>query len=302
MQQFLSMLQLQLQLFTLMGIGYFLGKRKWMTPSGRSCLTNIFIQIILPCNIIMSFQAEFTGGILRQMVLLLLLSFAIQFFCLFLSKILYRKTEQRKRVVLQYATICSNSGFMGNPVVEGIYGAQGLLYASIALIPVRIFMWSAGLSLFTVTTGRKVIRQILTHPCILAVELGLLLMFGRPELPVFLEKTLSGLGSCVTPLSMLIIGSILAEVKWTDLFNRSLLFYTLIRLVLIPAAVLGVLRFLQCEPMLTGVLTLLAGMPAGSTTAILAEKYGGDAAFASQCVFVSTIASVVTLSGFCLLL
>lgn len=300
MQQFTVMLQLQLQLFTLLGIGCFLGKKKWLTGEGRQCITDIFIKVILPCNIFVSFQVQFTKEIMEKIFDILIISFAIQFFCLFLSKVLYQRSENGRKSVLQYATICSNSGFMGNPVVEGAYGSMGLLYASVALIPLRIFMWSAGLSLFTVASRKKVIRQLLTHPCIIAVEAGLLFMMTGWTLPQFLQKTVSGLGACVTPISMLIIGSILSEVKPTAVFDRELFRYTIIRLLLIPCAVMLVLKALRFDSLLIGVSVLLSGMPAGSTTAILAEKYDGDAEFASKCVLVSTLLSVITLPVLCL--
>ena len=44
----------------------------------------------------------------------------------------------------------------------------------------------------------------------------------------------------------------------------------------------------------TGVAVALTGMPIGSTTAILAQKYGANAQFASKCVFLSTLTSLVT--------
>lgn len=68
---------------------------------------------------------------------------------------------------------------MGNPIVAGVYGANGLLYASVAFISLRIFMWSAGLSLFTATDKNKVVIQLLTYPCIIAVEIGMVLMIGQ---------------------------------------------------------------------------------------------------------------------------
>ena len=80
-------------------------------------------------------------------------------------------------MVLQYATVCSNAGFLGNPVAEGLYGSIGLLYASVYLIPQRIVMWSAGISYFTESPSRKeVVKKVLTHPCIVAVEIGIVLM------------------------------------------------------------------------------------------------------------------------------
>ena len=60
--------------------------------------------------------------------------------------------------------------------------------------------------------------------------------------------------------------------------------------------------FPPAESMALGVMVLISGMPAGSTTAILADKYDGDSAFASCMVFVSTVASMLTLPLLCLML
>lgn len=302
MSLFSTMINLQLQIFTLVAVGYYIGKKNIMNSKCRQCLTDIFIQFILPCNIISSFQIKFTHDVAKNMFNIIIISFGIQFLSFFLSKILYPAVEERQKKVLQYATIVSNAGFMGNPIVAGVYGANGLLYASIALIPLRIFMWSAGLSLFTSTDKNKVVRQLLTHPCIIAVEIGLVLMIGQIKLPIFLNNSIFGLGNCVTPISMIIIGSILAEVKLRSLINKQTLYFTGVRLIAIPLFILVILRFFHADPLLIGVSVLLAGMPAGSTTAILAEKYNGDAKFASKCIFVSTILSLITLPIFCMLL
>ena len=106
---------------------------------------------------------------LRTTLLALLIALGIQLACWGLGKLLYRFAPEPRRKVLQYATLCSNAGFMGNPIVEGIYGAQGLLYASVYLIPLRFFMWSAGLSCFTHTTARETLKKLALHPCIIAV-------------------------------------------------------------------------------------------------------------------------------------
>ena len=52
-------------------------------------------------------------------------------------------TNEGRYKCLQYGTICSNAGFLGNPIAEGIYGAEGLVLASVYLIPQRIMMWSS---------------------------------------------------------------------------------------------------------------------------------------------------------------
>lgn len=219
-----------------------------------------------------------------------------------LGKLLYRFAAELRRKVLQYATLCSSAGFMGNPIVEGIYGAQGLFYASIYLIPLRFFMWSAGLSCFTHTTARETLKKLALHPCIIAVWIGFALMLTQAPLPAAIERTLSYLSACMLHVSILIIGSILAGVNPGRVFDPLTLYFCAVRLLGIPLLTLLVCRLLQTDALVTGVCVVLAGMPAGSTTAILAEKYGGDAQYASACVLVSTLLSLVTIPLLCWLM
>ena len=101
---------------------------------------------------------------------------------------------------------------------------------------------------------------------------------------------------------MLVIGSILAGAEHIDLKDRMMWWYTFVRLLLIPLAVFAALSLLPIDPMVRGVMVLASGMPAGSTTAILAARYDGDAPFASCLVFISTLLSLLTLPALCLLL
>ena len=297
-----DVLQLQLILFLLMLAGLVLTRRGVITPAGRKCLTDLLIDLILPCNIICSFRIELDGDILRATALVLLIAFGIQLACWALGKLLYRFAAEPRRKVLQYATMCSNAGFMGNPIIEGIYGAQGLLYASVYLIPLRFFMWSAGLSCFTHTTARETLRKLALHPCIIAVWIGFALMLTQAPLPGAIDRTLSYLSTCTLPVSILIIGSILAGVKPGRVFHPLTLYFCAVRLIGIPLLTLLVCRLAQVDALVTGVCVVLAGMPAGSTTAILAEKYGGDAEYASACVLVSTLLSLLTIPLLCWLM
>lgn len=297
-----TMVTLQLTLFLLLGVGYYTRKRGFITSQSRKSITDLFIQVILPCNIIHSFQIEWSVQIFRNCAAVLAAAFGAQLLYLLLSRVLFIKVSEDKKPVLEYAVICSNAGFMGNPIAEAVYGSEGLLYASIALIPLRIFMWSAGLSLFTKTTKKNVIRQLLTHPCIIAVAAGFILMLTQVRLPAFVNKGILSVSSCTTAVSMIIIGTILAEIDWRTIFSGLLFYYSAVRLLVIPLLVFGILTLLGADRMVTGVTVLLAAMPAGSTTAMLAEKYGANSRFASACVFLSTLLSLATLPLFSLLL
>lgn len=297
------LLNLQGMLFLLVAAGVVLRKKGILPEGAKPILTDLVIYLILPCNIINSFFIEFNLDILKGFAVILTIAGLIQIGCLMFAKVFYNREPESRKKVLQYGTVCSNAGFMGNPIAEGVYGAEGLMYASIFLIPQRIVMWSAGVSYFTESPDRKtVVKKVLTHPCIIAVYIGLVLMITQLPLPPFLQNTIRSVGGCTTTVSMVLIGAILAEVEPGSILDWGIVRYAFIRLFLLPLLVYACCRAFHVKPLLTGVSVLLTGMPAGSTTAILASKYEGDYIFATKCVVVTTLLSLVTIPLWCMVL
>ena len=169
----MKIISLQLEIFIIVIIGYIFARKGIITKEVRKKLTDIVIDLILPCAIIKSFMMKLTPEIIRDTVIIFIVSFVIQLSYSVFNRIFYNRFDDSKVIILKYETIVSNAGFMGLPIVESIYGQTGLLYASIALIPQRIFMWSAGLSLFTQTDSKNMIKKVAFHPCIIAVYIGL---------------------------------------------------------------------------------------------------------------------------------
>lgn len=303
-----QLLILQGTMFLLIFIGWFLLKYGIITKQGQDNLTDLVIYLILPCNIVKSFLIDFSGDVLRQCFDILILSILLQVFCVIFGKVFYRHHELNRKKCLQYGIICSNAGFLGNPIAEGVFGSAGLLLASVYLIPQRIMMWSSGLTIFADDeqenpTGNhmakrahrmQVLKKVITHPCIIACILGMILMITQWQLPAVLNTTLSHLGGCNTALSMLVIGMILAEGDLKHLFDKDIWIYSLFRMVLIPGLLLVICKLIHLPSLVTGVSVLLAAMPAGATTSILAEKYNRAPEFAAQLVVISTILSFVT--------
>ena len=97
------------------------------------------------------------------------------------------------------------------PQVQGAYGLLGLFYGSIFLIPLRIFMWSAGISLFVETDWKTKMKNALTNPGMIAVFLGLPRMLLQIPLPAAMDTVIQTVGDCTTPLSMIVIGMVVAD-------------------------------------------------------------------------------------------
>jgi predicted permease len=172
---------------------------------------------------------------------------------------------------------------------------MGLFYASIFVIPNRIFTWSAGISLFTKDEKKSWVRSVLLNPCILAVIIGLPQLVLKISLPSFINAAIANMGNCSISLSIIILGSILADVDFRSIITRETLYMSLVRLILLPVCALLALKAVHFPSLPTAVAVVLTGMPVGSTTAILADRYGADFGFASKCVFVTTVLSLITI-------
>ena len=295
--EIVRLFNLQGSLFLMILAGAVLKRRGIIDEPGKRCLTDLCVNIIIPCNIIKSCLIEFDLSIMRACGLLLVVGIVMQFFCLFLNRFLFNGFGEQQKKVLQYCTIVSNGGFLGNPVAEGVYGSLGLLYASIFLIPMRVVMWSAGTSYFVAGASdkKKVLHNILTHPCLVAVYIGLFLMFTQIHVPEVLASTVKSIGGCNSAITMFIIGTILADVDVRTIINRTTVGFSIFRLILLPAAALALSHALGLDPVASGVAVIMTGMPAGATAAIFAARYGSDAEFATKCVVLSTLLSMVTI-------
>ena len=297
-----QLFHLQGSLFLMILAGVVLKRLGILDANGKKTLTDLCVDIVIPCNIIKSFLVEFQPDVLRSCGALLVVGFLLQILCVIFNKFLFNRYPDQQRKVLQYCTIVSMAGFLGNPVAEGVFGNLGLLYTSMFLIPMRVVMWSAGTSYFVAgsTDKKKVIKNVLTHPCLVAVYVGVVLMITQIPLPTMLTSAIKSIGGCNSALTMFIIGTILADVKLSTIIDPTTVAFSFFRLGLLPLVAYGVCLVFQLEPVARGIAVLMTGMPAGATAAIFAARYNSDAPFATRCVVLTTLLSMFTLPMWCM--
>ena len=274
----LELCNLQGSLFLMILAGAVLKRRGIISKEGEKCLTDLCVNIVIPCNIVKSCLISFDASIFKTCGLLLAVGFVLQLVCVALNKVLFKGYSEQHRKVLQYCTIVSNGGFLGNPVAEGVYGSMGLLYASIFLIPMRVVMWSAGTSYFVGggSDRKKVLKNVLTHPCLVGVYIGMFLMATQLQLPGVLKSTVTYIGNCTA------------------------LKFSVLRLFLLPLLAYGISLAAGLDSVAAGVAVIMTGMPAGATAAIFAARYDSDAPFAAKTVVLTTLISMITIPAWCL--
>lgn len=292
-----KVLNQQLVLLLLVLVGLIVKKLRILNRESEKAVSSLLVNVLLPCNIIQSFLGEITisAEFVKSCILAVLIAACIQIVSVFAGKLLFHRFSQEKQAILRYWLICSNSSFVGMPIAETLYGSLGVLYTSLFQIPIRFTMWTAGLSLFTNVNKKDAFKKLATHPCIVSIFIGIVLMLTRVELPKFLGDTVYSISKTTVPISMITVGSIMADADVKSLFSKSILYYTAVRLIAFPLLVYGALKLLHTEALLVNIAVIMTAMPAGASTSILAEKYDGDAQYAAQLTFVSTLCSIVTI-------
>lgn len=84
-------------MFALIITGLILKKVGVVGKEVQKGMTNLVIDLILPCNIIYSFMIKFSSKIAQDFVVILVISILIQVFCVILGGVLYNKCSVKKK-------------------------------------------------------------------------------------------------------------------------------------------------------------------------------------------------------------
>lgn len=292
-----KVLELELIMVLLILAGVVLRRKGTLTDAGRDCITDILMQVVLPCNIFLSFQLEVSADVFAKFGTTMLISLLIMIGVAVLGKVCYRDQPESRAKVFQYGLINSNALFIGLPVVQSLLGDAGVIQQNMYMIFVRMFCWSYGLSLYTGTKAdwKSSAKRLLTHPCMAATLLGVGFMVLKLPLPSFVQRTLNYCSSCLMALSMFLIGSVLANLDVSKLLRRDIWGFSLLRLVVVPGLVALGCRLFSVDPVVTSTCVLMAGMPAASLTAVLAARYHADAELGALIVTLSTMLSMISI-------
>lgn len=280
----------------MMFIGVILRKLKIISDEVNKGLTSILMNLTLPCMILYSFNFTFSLDMFRNALIILMYSTAIHIILIILSKIAYFKFDDNKEKVFKFSTIFSNCGFVGFPIVQGIFGDIGVFYTSIFTIPFNIFMWTYGVVIFTGEKNIKSIRKNLVNPPLICTVIGMLIFLFSIKLPQPVISTLSSIGNMTTPISMFIVGTMLADVKIKDVFKGIDIYYmNIVKLIVSPLIILTLLKLLHADDILMKICVIMVAMPTASLVGVFSEKYNGDRPTASRCAFLTTVLSLITI-------
>ena len=222
----------------------------------------------------------------------------------FMSKV--RKLGLRESVASCVGGTFSNSVLVGIPLITSYMGVEKAspLFILIAFhAPILLSMAAIGMSLADHSNDRtklvdrlKVIFfDLVKNPIIISILLGLSWNFLDFELSGWPEELLGKISKTAGPTALFAVGASLTRYKLSHSLT-DVAFLTLFKLVIFPLLVFTfVYVILQVPEDLAKIAVIVASLPAGVNSYLIAIYYQTGASINSGTIFLSTTISMFTL-------
>lgn len=290
-------LQKIIVLFIAMIAGFIAKKGKIVNKESTKSLSSLLVYITNPCLIIYSMQMDYDKKTLIVAGFVFLLSFIIHSVLALSSHFLFKTIKEKKsRTVYSYALTYNNCGYMGYPIMMAIFGNEvGLFYGVIFVTAFNLFAWTHGVIVMS-NSNKIPWNKLVKNPALISVFISVVLFIGKIRLPATVTNGLSLVGDMTFPLSMIIIGSLLADMNLLAILKEKKLYlFSFLSLIVTPAAMLFFAYILKLPEYLSIIGITMCASPAAANTAVTAEVYDNDSALAARIVGITTLFCLITM-------
>jgi predicted permease len=223
---------------------------------------------------------------------------------------LFFRRDNRAGVVAGVSGAFSNLVFLGMPLMLGVFGQNGFAILSLIVAVHMPVMMAASITLHELAMRRDGVfkgeshwiavigsffNSLLRNPFVLGILAGWiwrLLGLRMPDAADALIETLSGVAG---PVALFAMGMGLKKFGISGNMAAAVVM-SAIKLVLMPAVVLGAAWLIGLPPFTAKIAVVAAALPAGVNSYLIATRFGTGQALASNSMVMTTAFSALTLT------
>ncbi|MBT8153300.1 AEC family transporter [Epibacterium ulvae] len=291
-----------LPFFAIIGLGFGAGRTGFLSPSATAALTR-FVFFFPLSAMIFRFAANLTlEQIFDPNLLWAYLTGSVVAYLLATAVALWRNQDTPTSAVEAQCVVIGNIGFMGLPMMTILFG-EASVGPMMLILTIDLVVFSSLIVILinlskstgqTAATLWLVLKGLVANPMILAITAGLLWSASQMPIPQPMNDFLMILSGAATPGALFAIGASLAIKSSERLQVAAWLGFG--KLVLHPACVaVCALWLFPVAPYPTQIVIAAAALPVAGNVYMLAQHYGVAAQRASAAIFLSTVASILTL-------
>lgn len=264
-------------------------------------MTGFVMYVVGSSVIINAFNRPVTPVLLNNFTMTAFAAVVLMGSSILISHFLFkfdRFSKNENLSTYKFASVYSNCGFMGIPLIEALLGADGTFFAIPYLAVFNILLWSHGIGLYEMNGNGKIQwNKVVKNPCIISSVLGFVLFFFGViyKMPNVVTKPVFYLASMNTPLSMIIIGANFVSI--TEPFHRDKMAWevSFIRNILFPLIYIAILFVIPMKTDAKIATLAMASAPIAGVSVLFCLMFDKSTDFPSRALCLSTIFSVVTL-------
>ena len=286
-------------LFLVMLCGIIARRRHLIDENSTTAMSRLLLYVTQPLLIISSFELEYKPSLIATGLTVLAVSVGVHLASTLLGRLLFfRMADGEQRKIFRYAFIFANCSFLGFPLLDIIFkSGEGIFYGSFWCIMFNFYNWTYGYSLMQSKQNSKINWfKAFVNAGTVSTLIGIIIFSFRIRLPEVISDTLETVGDMTFPLSMIIIGSLLADIDFKRaLKDIRLYIFAFLKLFALPLAAILICAALRLSGAVPLMAVIMCSMPSATNTAIFADAFGADKSLAAELVGVCTLFSVITI-------
>lgn len=283
-------------MFIIVIIGVICYKSGLITDSGKKQLSNLVMYIVNPLLIFLAYQTDFRVDLLEGLMWTAIMAIITYITFILISQIIIRDKNGRETAIERFSIIYSNCGFMGTPLILGVFGTDGVILQNGFITVFNICVWTHGIMTIKGESDKKAIFNVIKTPAIIAVIVGIICFFLNIRLPEIPYTALNHVAEMTTPLAMLVAGASIAGSNiLKSLKNPRIYLITFLKLVLFPLIGLLIICFIPATETAKLITLIEIACPTATIGMMFAISFGKNSEYCSQIFAITTLLSMITL-------
>ncbi|MBO7304415.1 MAG: AEC family transporter [Clostridia bacterium] len=325
LKTFLATINPMLTMFFCMVIGFALKKCRILPDNASKTVAKLLTWVACPALSFSVMARYFTISTISKYLSIIIMGTICVTMAIIaafvIAPIIIRK-KSYERCIYRYAMAFANSGYMGEPLVQSIFGDFVLSYYKLATLPISIAIYAWGVGTLVPSGNKKesFFKKMMNPPLvsmIVGMIVGIvcgLIAKNVPDgstaydviFPSFIVNSLDSLKACMGPIAMILAGITVANYDFLGMFKKKKVYVaTALRLIVLPTILLASLFGIKelCN-LIFGLsisntpiflLFFATATPLGLNTVVFPEAYEADPEIGASMAMLSHTLCVISI-------
>lgn len=283
-------------MFFILVLAFVCYKCNILKEGSNRVLSDVLLHLINPILIFVSYQTDFEPEMLKGLGLAFIMAVLSYLVLLILAKVLVPANEKHFFPEERCSLIYTNCGFFGIPLVNGIFGSEGVLYLTAYVTVFNLLIWTHCVSVFSEKTDLKSVIKVIKSPTILAIIIGLPMLIFQICLPKLVLRPLEMIEEMNTPIAMLVAGTSIARSDLRKLVKNLRLFYVcLLKMFALPLVIMLLLKLIFGSSMVSQIIMIASACPSATMVTMFALEQKKNDTYCSEIFALTTLLSAISI-------